>query len=704
MQKLVIRASAFRWALVAALLVGATGSGAAQNAFDVNTLPHPAGAEIAPDRSSSSSVTYIYPAPVTATTVETEKVLNGAGWMRYRTPDQNSGGSLRFKNGRVGIYVSLSMNGRDASRISYSHNNSIPANVPFPADATDIVYDENRPFLRCVTTLSIDAAHEFFTKGLAGEGWSPLSSQTIEGRYPHAKLSDTVEGGGKRAYFNREGRERNYPPLALTLQRSGDYTIVDLRTAPFALPQELPFYREFAGLPAPEHTKTVGGTGSPDSPRRESTALVIAEIPVVLAFYRREMTLRGWTEQAAGASIGDRAVRLAFTRPDDTALLELGQRYDFTTVRLTAQLSQAAIAARAKAKQDADSKWMRDAVQQAQEIAAASEAKRREQATVAAATPAETLRPLANSPAPIPLPEDADDIKFDSTRGKLDFNSPSSPKSVAGFYRDGLRSLGWQEGRSVINGPTMYRMDFTKGAQKIGFTVMQFGAKAKVSADGSGLEVPADPNRETVRLEGGEASGFPVPKDYTMSSPGEVSMAGSKTAFRREFNAKVPADIGSVLAFYRRELGKRTWKESAEGAVVQPGNVKLAFAAPEGPAWLKLGRDGRETSISIVVKNPVEAAKADALPPAGMGRVVLGNLGDAEASVTINQKTIRVPPGVGRDRPPRELMFDLKPGKYRYVLKSAGKSNQSTGEVTVAADDTWALLIGPGGILPLQMY
>jgi len=49
------------------------------------------------------------------------------------------------------------MNGRDASRISYSHNNSIPANVPFPADATDIVYDENRPFLRCVTTLSIGA-------------------------------------------------------------------------------------------------------------------------------------------------------------------------------------------------------------------------------------------------------------------------------------------------------------------------------------------------------------------------------------------------------------------------------------------------------------------------------------------------------------------------------------------------------------------
>ena len=48
----------------------------------------------------------------------------------------------------------------------------------------------------------------------------------------------------------------------LTLQRSADKTIVDVRIAPFALPQDLPFYQDFAGLPAPQHTKTVGSTGS----------------------------------------------------------------------------------------------------------------------------------------------------------------------------------------------------------------------------------------------------------------------------------------------------------------------------------------------------------------------------------------------------------------------------------------------------------
>ena len=346
---------------------------------------------------------------------------------------------------------------------------------------------------------------------------------------------------------------------------------------------------------------------------------------------------------------------------------------------------------------------MSDAVKQAQELTAASEAKRRAQVAEAAAAPVESLRAMANPSTPIPLPENADDVKFDGNEGKLDFVSPSTPKSVATFYRETLKPLGWKEDRGVINGPTMYSMDFAKGRQELDITVMLFGGKAKVSVSGTGLQLPADPTKETVKLEAEESQGFPVPKNYTMSSPGTVTMTGSKTAFRREFNGKVPADIGSVLAFYRRELGKRTWKEQADGAVVKPDNVVLAFAAPEGPAVLKLGRDDRETTISIVVKNPAEAAKAEALPPAGMGRIVLGNLSEANASVTINQKTIKVPPGVGKDRPPKELMLDLKPGKYRYVLKIPGKRDQSE-EITLAADDTWALLIGPGGILPLQMY
>lgn len=688
------------------LLSGASPEARAQSGFDVTSVPRPDGAEVAADRAGSqSSITYDYPASVPNTMLATEKALNGGGWMRYRTPDQDSATSQRFKNGRLGIYVSFTMSGgnRDRSRIYYSHNNSIPANVPFPADATDIVYDENRPYLRCVSASSVDGALEHFTKGLAAEGWSPLEPAAIVARWPHARLTDAADGG-KRVYFNRDGREqRQQPPVMLTLQRAGDKTIVDLRIAPFALPQELAFYKEFAGLPAPEKTKTVGGTGSADSVRRESHALVIAELPVVLAFYRREMTLRGFQEQAAGASISDTAVKLTFTKPDETAVLELGQRHDFTTARLNAQLSEAAVAARVRAKKEADAQWMRDAQQQAAALVAESEAKRRVQAAEAAAAPVESLRPLANAATPIPLPENANDVKFEGNDGKLDFTSPSSPKSVATFYRESLKPKGWQEGRSVINGPTMYSMDFTKGAQKLHMTVMLFGGKAKVSANGTGLQVPADPTRETERLEAEESSGFPVPKKHTLSGQGTWTMKAGKAAFRREINAQVPSDIGSVLAFYRRELTARQWKELPDGAVIKSEAVLLAFTAPDGPAVLKLGREGKETTVNLVIKNPVEAEKAGILPAAGKAKVVLGNFGDAEASVTIDQKTHKIKPEPPSAAKPSGPILELKPGKYRYVLKVAGKSNDS-GELVVGANDAWALLVGPGGILPMQMY
>ena len=196
---------------------------------------------------------------------------------------------------------------------------------------------------------------------------------------------------------------------------------------------------------------------------------------------------------------------------------------------------------------------------------------------------------------------------------------------------------------------------------------------------------------------------FPVPKKRTLSAPGAWSMKGSTATFRRDYNALVPSDIGSVLAFYRRELAKRDWKERAEGAVIRPDNVTLAFASPEGPASLALGRKGKETTISIVVKNPAEAAKAGLLPPAGRAKIVLGNIGDVEASVTINQKTIKLAPGTGGSKTPDGPMIDLKPGKYKYVLKRAGKPNQ-TDEIVVGADDAWGLMVGPGGVLPLQMY
>jgi hypothetical protein len=701
-----IRMRDFSALAVVVMLAGSPVAAVAQSGFDITSVPRPDGAEVVTERSpSQGSITYAYPASVPNTTAATDKSLRAQGWMPYRTPEQEPSSSRgRYKNGRLGIYVHYTMlDGKaDRSKIYYSHNNSIPANVPFPEDADEIIYDENRPYLRCVTSLSVEAALEFFNNGLAADGWSQLAPSAIEVRWPNTKLNDAVENG-RRVYFNRDGRESRQPPVMLTLQRgAGGATIVDLRVPPFALPQDLTNARDSAGLPSPDKIKQAGSTGSADSVRREATALAIADMPVVLAFYRREMTLRGWTEQA-GITINDAGVKATFTQPDGTAVLEMRQRYDLVSVRIVAQLTEAAVAARAKAKKEADAQWMSNALKQAQELTAASEAKRRAQVAEAAAAPVESLRAMANPSTPIPLPENADEVKFEGNEGKLDFVSPSTPKSVATFYRETLKSLGWKEDRGVINGPTMYSMDFAKGKQELDFTVMLFGGKAKVSVSGSGLQVPADPNRETERLEAEENSGFPVPTKHTMSGQGTWTVKTGKVAFRREINAQVPSDIGSVLAFYRRELAARQWKELPDGAVVKSEQVVLAFTAPDGPAWLKLGREGKETTVNIAVKNPVEAEKAGILPLAGKAKVILGNFAETEGSVTIDDKTYKVAVEPQKSDKPTGPILDLKPGKYRYVLKFAGKQKDA-GELNIGPNDTWALLIGPGGILQMHMY
>jgi hypothetical protein len=82
---------------------------------------------------------------------------------------------------------------------------------------------------------------------------------------------------------------------------------------------------------------------------------------------------------------------------------------------------------------------------------------------------------------------------------------------------------------------------------------------------------------------------------------------------------------------------------------------------------------------------------------------VLSNIGEREASFTINKKTIRIAAGAGGPHV-RGPTLELPPGKYRYSLKVAGDTVKSN-EIEVAADDTWGLMLAPDGdVLALHVY
>ncbi len=59
---------------------------------------------------------------------------------------------------------------------------------------------------------------------------------------------------------------------------------------------------------------------------------------------------------------------------------------------------------------------------------------------------------------------------------------------AGGFYRSGMKTLGWKSTPSVINNPNMVVLNFSKAKQSISLTAMQMGPKVSVTATGSGLK------------------------------------------------------------------------------------------------------------------------------------------------------------------------------------------------------------------------
>jgi hypothetical protein len=669
---------------------------------DVGRLPRLDGAKEDSARSSADSLVYSVASPLASTVAATRQRLAADGWKPYEIPLESQ--SLFLKKGPQGLSVSFTIQvGKNDETSQVTTVYYSPLRLRFalaiPGDATDVVFDENRPYLGCITAGSIDATADFYRKELAALGWAPLSAADAARQWPTAKLDEKIANGAL-AYFVR-GTQR---PILLSLQRREDNkTAVEIKVPPFAEPQVLEAAREVFGLPVPKASKTSGGQGG--ETEHTAYAHVPAEVSTVLAFYRRELTARNWKEEAQGAVVKPEEVVLNFTAPEGPAVLKLGHKYDLTIANLVLHIQKPAAKvepARSAAQGDSIGALLNEAQKMMREgaadAAAGSKPSTPAQAPKAAGP---ALRVLAENKAPVPVPDTAEDVEFDGADGTLEFSSASTFQSVSDFYRSAMKEQGWDSRSSVINNANMVVLNFAKGGKTVSFTIMRMGNKTNVSAEGSALKVataktakaPVQASAEDLQAE--ESGGLPVPKRHTMSE-------GTKTPFRRELKATVPLELADVLGFYRRELVKLSWKEESKGAKVGADSAAIAFTSPDGPAVLRLGRKDGETSVSLMVKDPGAAAKAGVMPKPGQAKVFFGNINPAAATITFNNKPVNVAAGVGVKNPDGPTL-DVPPGKYKYSLRLPGKPAQSD-EVELGADETWGLMIGPGGVLALQAY
>ena len=141
------------------------------------------------------------------------------------------------------------------------------------------------------------------------------------------------------------------------------------------------------------------------------------------------MAARNWKEESDGAAITPDKVTLNFSSPEQTATLKLEHRYDLTVVSLVTQVKESALAARAKAKKDADDKFFAGREDDGQ----ADDGRGRGQAERTGRQASRTRRCMRSPARPRPCrcrkaPKISSSM---AAEGKLEFESSSSVKALA---------------------------------------------------------------------------------------------------------------------------------------------------------------------------------------------------------------------------------------------------------------------------------
>lgn len=684
---------------------------------EVATLPRLPGA-VETSGSTTEKTVYSVPGNLPATAAAVKTLLVADGWKPYVVPlDRPHSTWLTFKKGQQGLSVHFTISvGTNAettkqTTVSYSAQR-LQFAPPVPDDATDIVFDERRPYLSLNTVGTIDSTRDFYNEKLRAADWSPLSESDAAARWPYAE-TDFKFAPGERAFFRR-GRDR---VIMLSLQKRDDgRTAIEIRVPPFALPKSLEAGSGYFGLPSPKLIKTGGGTGG----KREKSmyAHVPAELSTMLAFYRRELAALKWHEEKQETGKSPDEIVIRYSSPEGPAVLTLSHRYDLTKVNLVLKITKPPVEAPDSIALGGNSvdKMLNgsidDILKQTQQMV--REATKDIDAQVMS-MPGMPKPPVAEGGhavpgprtvdgLPVPIPDIAMNVKYDGDEGSLEYSVTSSVRAIADFYRSHMKRQGWREGTTVINRANMVVLNLSKAHKAVSFTIMRMANETNVSAEGSGLKggavaaakpAPAPIQATADDLVVDTKYDFPVPKRHS-------SVGSGKTQFRREFNAEVQIGLEDVLKFYRRELGKLGWKEDAKAASVTADKAVVKFTTANGPAVLTLNQKKTETAVEIVVKDASAARKAGVLPQPGRSKILLGNVLDSAATITIGNQKKKLSAGSGAKKPDGPSL-ELRPGKYRYSIKSHGKPVQRD-EIEVGADQIWGLLIAPGGGLALQIY
>ncbi|MBG1231462.1 hypothetical protein [Aestuariivirga litoralis] len=311
---------------------------------------------------------------------------------------------------------------------------------------------------------------------------------------------------------------------------------------------------------------------------------------------------------------------------------------------------------------------------------------------------------------PIPIPDGVEDLSYspDAASGTLDYTSTTSVKDLAAFYKTEMKKAGWKESPSVIHNDNMQVLMFKKDGKDVNLTIMQMGDHAMINGTGDGLAGDgkptdsadsgdsgdsdsgnADAGGSKVALVAEDKDGYPVPTEH--------SMLGSESSiFRKSINVTTSASVIDLTAFYQNELPKKGFTTTSEHT--GEDNVVLVYDTPNGPLTVAIKKEGDGASATLSISDKAAASKSPLFPKPGQVKLALGNINDSAAEVSVNGKKVKVKGGAGAKAPDGPTM-DVAPGDIKIEVKGAPPEIIKAGP-----DQIWMVMVGPGGLLPIQAY
>jgi hypothetical protein len=313
---------------------------------------------------------------------------------------------------------------------------------------------------------------------------------------------------------------------------------------------------------------------------------------------------------------------------------------------------------------------------------------------------------LVDDPTPpLPMPEDAASVNYDAGSGSIMFETATAVKELAAFYRDAMKKQGWQEEPSVINNDNMVALDFSKGDSNLNLTLMTMGDHTQVTGEGlapqsggEGQSAESDgsadgnePANGNTLLTFTDNNGLPVPNEG-------VSSGSESTLFRHSISATVAAKVSVVVEMYRKELSAKGWTEVPEKTKISDDAATVVFDTHNGPATLTVKRDGSDTMLQLGTSDRKAAEASPLFPKPGKVKIAVGNITDKAVTVKIGGKPVKVAAMAGSKSPDGPTL-DVAPGTIKVTMQGVMEESIEAGP-----DQIWMVMVGPGGLLPVQAY